>query len=153
MAYQRYKIAKTGTMTDDFYVFTEYKENWQYFFNEPTMTPDAPGNMDKVLDVKAHTVRRGPGDPSPFTRKASVRLFARTAKSKGSSRPGNPYIVAEKNALGSGYKEKRQFALLGDDMDIQAYVKAKAKFQVTLWDHRGGSVTYPGTAVTAAVTP
>lgn len=146
MAYQRYKLAKTGAMTGDVYLFTEFKENWQYFFNETTMTPDAPGEVDKVVNVKSHTVRRGPGDPRPFTRVASSRKFARIAKSKGSARPGNPYIVGEKAALGPGYREKRQFALLGDDLDIQMYVKQKAKFEVVLWDYRGGSKVYPAAA-------
>lgn len=137
MGYNRYKIAKSGSMVGDIYVFTEFEENWKYFFNETTMVVDTPGDVDKIVNVRATSVKRGPGDPSPFTRKATTRIYARHAKNKGSARPGNPYIVAEKNVLGPGYREKRQFAILGRDMDVFAYAKAKAKFIITLWSPNG----------------
>lgn len=143
MAYLRYKLAKTGSMTKDIWLYTEFPKNWQYFFNEPTMTPDAPGDVDKVLTIKQHLVRRGPGDPSPYSRRSHQRFFARTAKSKGSARPGNPYKVGERDPLGPGYLQLRQFAILGTDMDVIAYVKNKAKFQLVLWSPNGWHKTYP----------
>jgi hypothetical protein len=146
MAYSRFVIAKTGSMVKDIIVFTEFKENWQYFFNQATMTPDSPGDIDKIVNVKEHRVRRGPGDPSPYIRKAGTRIFARTAKLKGSARPGNPYVVGEKAALGLGWREKRQFAILGNDMDVIAYARAKAKFEIHLWSPNGGYVVIPGVA-------
>jgi hypothetical protein len=39
--------------------------------------------------------------------------------------------------LTSDAKERRQFALLGDDMDIIAYAKAKAKMLIHVTNHRG----------------
>lgn len=154
MAYQRFKLAKTGSMVSDIWLFTEFKENWQYFFNEPTMTPDSPGDIDKVVTVKAFTRRVGPGAPAKSVSSHS-RYYVRNAKTKGSARPGNPYIITEPAALGAGYRERRQFALLGDDMDIQAYAKAKAKMLIHITDHRGWTSTVPGAAgaQTAQPTP
>lgn len=153
MAYQRYKLAKTGSMVSDIWLFTEFKENWQYFFNEPTMTPDSPGDIDKVVTVKAHSRRVGPGAPAKSVSSHS-RNYVRNPKTKGSARPGNPYIITEPAVLGAGYRERRQFALLGDDMDIQAYAKAKAKFLITITDHRGWTSTIPGApGALAANTP
>jgi hypothetical protein len=153
MAYNRYVLAKSGSMVKDIILFTEFKENWQYFFNEPTMTPDDPGDVDKIVNVKQHTVRRGPGDPSPYIRRAGTRLFARTAKFKGSARPGNPYIVGEKAALGLGWREKRQFAILGNDMDVIAYARAKAKMEIHLWSPNGGYMIIPGVSASALAAP
>lgn len=144
MTYSRYKLAKVGSMTDDIWLYTEFPANWQYFFNETTMTPDGPGDVDKVLTIKQHTVRRGPGDPSPYIRKAHPRKFVRTAKSKGNERPGNPYKIGEKSSLGPGYLELRQFAILGTDMNVLAYVKAKAKFMVTVFSPNGWAKEIPG---------
>jgi hypothetical protein len=144
MGYARYKLAKTGSMVKDLWLFTEFPANWQYFFNEPTMTPVSPGNVDKVLTIKAHTVRRGPGDPAPYSRRSHQRFYARTAKNKGSARPGNPYQIGEPDALGPGYVQLRQFAILGNDMDVIAYVKNKAKFQVVVWSPNGWHKTIPG---------
>jgi hypothetical protein len=137
MSYQRYLIAKTGSMVGDIHVYTEFPENWQYFFNQATMTPDAPGTVDKIVNVRATTVKRGPGDPAPFTRKAHTLMYARNPKSKGSARPGKTYTVAEPNPLGGGYRQKRQFAIQGRDMDIWAYAKAKAKFIIVMWGPNG----------------
>lgn len=145
MAYQRFVLAKTGAMVDDIILFTEFKENWQYFFNESTMTPDAPGDVDKVLNVKQHTRRAGPGAPAKTVRSHS-RYYVRYPKTKGSARPGNPYIVTEPGVLNPGPQERRQFAILGNDMDVQAYAKAKAKFMIQLTDPRGWTNTIPGAA-------
>jgi hypothetical protein len=144
MGYDRYVLAKTGSMTKDIIVFTEFKENWQYFFNEPTMVPDAPGDVDKVVQVKVHKVLRGPGDPNPYTRAAHERFYARSAKTRGSARPGNPYKVGEKEVLGNGYRQLRQFAILGNDMDVLAYCKNKAKFEIRVWSPNGWSLLIPG---------
>lgn len=146
MAYSRFVLAKSGSMVKDLILFTEFKENWQYFFNEGTMVPDSPGDVDKMLDVKQHLVRRGPGDPAPYIRKAHTRIMARSAKNKGSGRPGNTYIIGEKGALGAGWREKRQFALLGNDMDVVAYAKAKAKVLMTIWSPNGWHLEIPAAA-------
>jgi hypothetical protein len=145
MAYQKYVLAKTGSMVDDIYLFTEFKENWQYFFNESTMTPDSPGDVDKVLNVKQHTRRSGPGAPERTVASHS-RYYVRNPKTKGAARPGNPYIITEPAALGSGYRERRQFAILGDDMDVQAYCKAKAKMLIHVTDFRGWTSIIPAAA-------
>jgi hypothetical protein len=143
MAYLRYKLAKVGSMTKDVWLYTEFTANWKYFFNETTMTPDSPGDVDKVLTIKQHVVRRGPGDPAPYVRRSHQRFFARTAKSKGSARPGLTYRIGEKNPLGAGYRELREFSLLGTDMDILAYVRNKAKFEVVVWSPNGWHKTIP----------
>jgi hypothetical protein len=153
MAYDRYILTKTGSMVKDLILFTEFKENWQYFFSETTMTPDSPGDVDKILNIKEHRVSRGPGDPSPYIRKAHTRMFARTAKIKGSSRPGNPYVIGEKAALGLGWREKRQFSILGNDMDVIAYARAKAKYELHIWSPNGGYVIVPAKAPTALAGP
>jgi hypothetical protein len=144
MAYSRFVLLKTGSMTADVILFTEFKENWQYFFNETTMIPDDPGDVDKVLTVKQHLVRRGPGDPAPYIRKMHQRFYARTAKSKGSARPGKTYRIGEKAALGAGYRQLRQFSILGNDMDVLAYCRNKAKFEITVWSPNGWSKVIPG---------
>lgn len=149
MAYSRFKLAKTGSMYRDLFLYTEFKENWQYFFTEATMTPDAPGDVDKVLNVKAHTVRRGPGDPG-YNRAAHSRVYARSAKSKGSARPGKTYIITELAPLG-GIRERRQFSILGNDMDVLAYAKAKAKFEIHIAGENGWTAIVP--AATATATP
>lgn len=156
MAYNKYVLAKTGSMVGDIYLYTEFKENWQYFFSEATMTPDSPGDVDKVLAVKEFKRRRGPGAPER-TVKAHSRYYVRNAKTKGSARPGNPYIISEPNALGGGDRERRQFAIVGDDMDVQAYCKAKAKMQIHVTDPRGWTSVIPGAGApggtAAVVTP
>jgi hypothetical protein len=144
MGYYKFKLPKTGSMVAGITVCTEFKENWQYFFNEPTMTPEAPGEVSKVVDVKMSVVRRGPGDPNPFTRKDTNRFYVRFPKSKGSARPGKTYRVGELNPLGSGYRELRQFSIIGTDMDIFAYAIAKAKFELVLWSPWGSHETIPG---------
>jgi hypothetical protein len=139
MGYQKFVLAKVGGMVNDIAVFTEFKENWQYFFTETTMTPDSPGSVDKVLTIKQHLVRRGPGDPNPYIRKAHQRFFARYPKSKGSARPGYTIHVAEPAVLGPGYREFRQFSVQGDLMDLWAYAQAKAKMRIKLIGPNGWS--------------
>lgn len=152
MAYQRYKLAKTGSMVSDIWLFTEFKENWQYFFTETTMTPDTPGDVDKVVNVRQFTRRVGPGAPA-YTVKAHSRYYVRNAKTKGSARPGNPYIITEPAVLGDGYRERRQFAILGDDMDVQAYCKAKAKMLIHVTDFRGWTSIIPAASGTQSLQP
>jgi hypothetical protein len=137
MAYSKYVLAKSGAMRKDIVVWTEFPANWQYFFNQATMTPDSPGDVDKVLSVKGSAVRRGPGDPAPFQRAGGARIYVRYPKSKGSARPGYKIVVAEHDPLLGGYREKRVFAVGGALMDVWAYAKAKAKFQITLWGPNG----------------
>lgn len=144
MAYDRYKLEKTGSMVGDIWVYTEFKENWQYFFNESTMVPDAPGDVDKVLNIKQHTRRQFPGDAGKTVR-AHSRYYARTAKTKGSARPGRTYTIIEPGVL-VGVREKRQFSILGDDMDIIAYAKAKAKMIIKIKGENGWSVKIQGQA-------
>jgi hypothetical protein len=137
MAYDKFVLAKVGAMVNDIYLFTEFKENWQYFFKETTMVPDLPGSVDKVLTIKQHLVRRGPGDPSPYIRKAHQRFYARYAKHKGSARPGYTITVGEPAALGGGFREFRQFSVLGDLMDLSAYAEAKAKMRIRVTGPNG----------------
>lgn len=144
MSYSRYKLAKTGSMTSDIWLYTEFKENWQYFFTETNMTPDAPGDVDKMVQVKEHKRRRYPGDAGT-TVGAHGRFFVRNAKTKGSARPGKTYTIIEKGALGST-REVRQFSILGDDFDIAAYARAKAKFEVVIKGENGWNLTVPGAA-------
>lgn len=144
MAYDRFMLIKTGSMVSDIWLYTEFKENWQYFFNEPAMTPDAPGDVDKVVTVKQHTRSRYPGDPGKTVTSHS-RYYARTAKTKGSARPGRTYVITEPAALG-GVREQRQFSLLGDDMDILAYAKAKAKMQILIRGENGWAAKVPAAA-------
>jgi hypothetical protein len=136
MAYDKYELAKTGAMLSSIFLYTEFADNWKYFFTEATMTPVTPGKVDKIVTVKAHVRRIGPGAPGKSVI-AHARTFARYSKTKGSARPGNPYIITEPAALGAGYRERRQFALLGDDHDIQAYCQAKAKMLIHVTDFRG----------------
>jgi len=136
MAYHKYTLTKTGSMTKDIHVYTEFKENWQYFFTQPTMTPAIAGSVDKLQNVKQHTRQRGPGAPTHVV-KAHTRYYARNQKTKGSARPGNPYIVGEKAAGGQGWRERRQFAIEGNDMDILAYMKAKAKYEIHVMGPNG----------------
>ena len=150
MAYEKFVLAKTGSMTADIALFTEFKENWQYFFSESTMTPDSPGSVDKVVQVKQHLVRRGPGDPNPYTKKAHDRFYARSSKTKGSARPGNVYTISEDNPTGPGYRERRQFSLLGNDMDILAYARNRAKFKITIKSPNGWSEVVPAASGPAA---
>lgn len=141
--YYKFVLPKEGSMTADIAVYTEFKENWQYFFNEPTMTPDAPGTVDKVVQVKSHTRRSGPGDPGR-TVQAHPRYYARSAKSKGSARPGKTYVIGVKEILGGGYEEKRQFSIQGNDMDILAYARAKAKMQIVIRGENGWAAVVDG---------
>jgi hypothetical protein len=153
MAYDKYVLAKVGGMTKDIYLYTEFKENWQYFFKETTMVPDLPGSIDKVLDVKQHLRRRGPGDPNPITVRATRRFFARYAKTKGSARPGFTIKVGEREALGTGYRELRQFAVQGTLMDLWAYAEAKAKMQLVLWGPNGWSSSVDAAPATQTLAP
>lgn len=149
MSYFRYKLAKTGSMVGDLYLYTEFKENWQYYFNEPTMVEDAPGEVDKVLNIRQHTRKRFPGDAGR-TVKAHSRYFARVAKTKGSARPGRTYWIIEPNVLDGGNRQVRQFSIVGTDMDVEAYAKAKAKFMIKIkgengWSSRVNGVVGGGT--------
>lgn len=137
MSYNSYKIEKTGGMVAPIVVHTSYPKNWQYFFNQPVMTPESLGNVDRVITVRSASVRRGPGDPNPYTRRGGERFYVRYDKKKGSARPGQTFKVGELNPMGSGYRQLRQFAISGDLMDVWAYAHAKAKFQLTLWGPNG----------------
>lgn len=149
MAYKKYLLAKTGSMVKDIFLFTEFPENWEYFFSESNMVPDTPGDVDKVLNVKQHTRRAGPGAPAKTVASHS-RYYVRNAKTKGAARPGNPYIITEPAVLGSGYRERRQFAIAGNDMDVIAYCKAKAKMLIQVTDYRGWTIEIPAYSATAA---
>lgn len=153
MAYEKYVLAKTGSMTAPIELFTEFKENWQYFFSESSMTPASPGTVDKVVTVKQHLVHRGPGDPNPYTKKAHERFYARSSKTKGSARPGNVYTITEDAPLGPGYRERRQFSLLGNDMDVLAYARNKAKFKITIKSPNGWSEVIQGASGQPQVAP
>jgi hypothetical protein len=146
MAWKTYTLTKSGAMTDDIRVHTEFPANWKYFFNEATMTPDSYGEVDKVLQVVQHTVRRGPGDPKPYSRRGHERFYVRYDKRKGSARPGYTIHIGEENALGGGYREYRQFAVDGDLMNLWAYAKAKARFKITLWGPNGWHEEIPAAA-------
>ena len=151
MSYKTFILPKTGSMTGDIVVYTEFKENWQYFFNEPTMTPAAIGAVDKVLTVRAHTVSRGPGDPSPYTRGSTQRFYAKPDGLKGSARPGRTWKVGEEDPLGDGYMQLREFAIKGTILNMKAYAKNKAKFQITLWAPSGRYWVIPGATGQPAV--
>jgi hypothetical protein len=151
MAYDRYVLSKVGGMTKDIILYTEFPANWKYFFNEATMIPDAPGTVDKVLQVKQSARRRGPGDPSPFVVRAHSRIQSYYPKTKGSARPGETYRVGERAPLGTGYRELRQFAITGEIMNVWAYAKAKAKFELILWGPNGWSSEIPAAGAGALV--
>lgn len=145
MAYDTYILAKSGAMTAPLKLYTEFKENWQYFFSEGTMTPDSAGEVSKVVSVAATAVRRGPGDPHPFLRRGTQRFHVRYPKSKGSARPGQTYRVAERDPMNPGkYRELRQFSISGNIMDVWAYAIQKAKFQIVLWGPNGWSSEIDG---------
>ena len=146
MAYETFILTKSAGMTKDIKLYTEYKENWQYFFTETSMVPHNPGSVDKVLNVKAHKRMRGPGDANPYDVKTTQRFYARVAKSKGSARPGFEITVGEKNVTVGAtrpWKQLRQFSILGNLMDLDAYIRSKAKMQITVWGPNGWHETVP----------
>jgi hypothetical protein len=150
--YYKFVLAKTGSMTADIAVYTEYKENWQYFFNQATMTPDSPGDVDKIVQVKEHNRRRGPGDSGTKVI-AHPRKYVRSPKSKGSARPGKTWVVTEPAVMGGGYRERRQFSIQGLDMDVIAYAKAKAKFLLHLTNEAGWTSKIDGATTQTVTTP
>ena len=155
MAYETFILTKTAGMTKDIKLFTEFKENWQYFFTETAMVPHNPGSTDKVLTIKAHKRLRGPGDPNPIDVKQTQRFYARVAKTKGSARPGFEITVGEKNgspAATRPWRELRQFSILGNLMDLDAYIRSKAKMQITVWGPNGWHETVPAAGSGGAIT-
>ena len=152
MAYAKYVIAKVGAMTQDIAVYTEFPANWQYFFNQPTMVPDSPGNVDKVQTVRQLSRRRGPNDPNPITVRAHERFYARYPKVKGTARPGYTIRIGEPQTVGlSPYRELRQFSVKGNLMDLWAYAEAKAKMKIILWGPNGWREEIPAATGSTAL--
>ena len=92
-----------------------------------------PGGTDQQWDRKGGSVRRYPGDPSPYTRKA---ITYTVLSQKGGNRgilPGRPFTVEyEVGASTPKIKKVVQFTLVGPWTSFHAWAGTKAKVNMTI---------------------
>jgi len=149
MGYKRYNL-KGGTVTKDSFIYVDEDglTNWKYFFSgDPT--PDTGGAVDRVSQVKSHTVNEGPGNAlypnTRFTRREHTRRSWSMPSWKGSARPGITIHVGEPDPLNADqWRERRQFAYKGALIDLINYAKNKAKFELVITSEAGRNYLIEG---------
>ena len=124
--------------------FTLYAElaNINYFIKTPLTASDVASFTNKQVDVKAHTRRRYPGDPSPINVSASRREFlVDPTRKSGTGLPGREVVLVADAGLPG--EERRAFTLKGRWVDFHAWLVANAKMQIVAYNNTGANSTIP----------
>ena len=101
--------------------------NINYFLKTP-LTPDsAEGIVNKTTTRKSASVRRYKGDPAPYTRPGgTVEFMYDPGRIDLQTLPGRPVVLVANG-------ERRQFSLVGDVMDLHAFLVTNAKYDMKLY--------------------
>ena len=114
--------------------------NINYFLKTALTPASAEGVVNKQANVKERTVRRYPGDPTPYRIPAGTREYLYDpGRRNGNATPGQPFI------LDDGV-EKRSFTFTGPFTDLHAFLVGDAKMDFRVFSP---SASYDITAVDA----
>lgn len=98
------------------------------YFLKTSLTPDSVGGVvNDTTTRKESKVRRYVGDPTPFTRPGGpMRYMYDPGRIDLQTLPGRSFILDDGT-------EKRQFTLVGDVMDLHAFLVTEAKADLKLY--------------------
>ena len=101
--------------------------NINYFLTTP-LTPAGEGTIvNKTSNVKAHSRRQYPQDPSTINVSASTRTYmVDPGRKVGNALPGSPFILDDGT-------EKRQFTFTGNVVDLHAFLLSDVKEETKLY--------------------
>lgn len=101
--------------------------NINYFLTTP-LTPAGEGTIvNKTANVKAHSRRQYPQDPSTINVSASTRTYmVDPGRKVGNALPGSPFILDDGT-------EKRQFTFTGNVVDLHAFLLSDVKAETKLY--------------------
>ena len=101
--------------------------NINYFLTTP-LTPAGEGTIvNKTANVKAHSRRQYPQDPSTINVSASTRTYmVDPGRKVGNALPGSPFILDDGT-------EKRQFTFTGNVVDLHAFLLSDVKEETKLY--------------------
>ena len=112
--------------------------NINYFLKTELAPASAAGAQTKTANVKERTVRRYPGDTTPYRVPAGTREYLYDpGRRNGNATPGKPFI------LDDGV-EKRAFTYTGPFTDLHAFFVGDAAMDLRLFSP---SASYDITAV------
>lgn len=102
-------------------------DNLNYFLTT-TLTPDAAeGTTNNNVTVKAHSRRQYPGDIITMNVSGHSRTYMTDPGRKvGSALPGKPFILDDGT-------EKRQFTMVGNVVDLHAFLSSDIKKECKLY--------------------
>lgn len=117
--------------------------NINYFLNT-TLSPDSAGGAEnRTKEIPQRSVRRFPGDPTPFTIPSTTATYLYDpGRRNGSATPGKEMI------LDDGI-EKRVFTYTGPWTDVHAFLVGDAKMDLAAYSE---SARYDIKAVSAGQT-
>lgn len=99
-------------------------ENINYFLNSPLAPDSASGVENRTRAVPQRSVRRYPGDPTPYTVAPTTAVFIHDpGRRNGSATPGRQMI------LDDGV-EKRSFTYTGPWTDVHSFLVGAAKMDL-----------------------
>jgi len=101
--------------------------NINYFLTTP-LTPAGEGTIvNKTANVKAHSRRQYPQDPSTINVSVSTRTYmVDPGRKVGNALPGSPFILDDGT-------EKRQFTFTGNVVDLHAFLLSDVKAETKLY--------------------
>jgi hypothetical protein len=116
-----------------FTIFGE-TDNINYFLDTP-LTPDAAqGAYNVTSSVKSHTRRQYPGDVTLINVSSHPRVsLVDPSQTSGNALPGRPFVLAEVG----GDKQRRQFTLKGQVIDLHSFLSSEAAFDLNLHTSSG----------------
>jgi len=101
--------------------------NINYFLTTPLVPAGEGTIVNKTSNVKAHSRRQYPQDPSTINVSASTRTYmVDPGRKVGNALPGSPFI------LDAG-TEKRQFTFTGNVVDLHAFLLSDVKEETKLY--------------------
>jgi hypothetical protein len=125
-------------------IFAE-TDNINYFLNNPLEADIISGPENRQATVKTHTRRQYPGDVTKINVSATTKTFlVDPSRTSGRALPGRPFKLREVG----GNKEFRSFTVRGRVIDLHAFLRAEAAFQMKFYTADGAKHTIP--AATAA---
>jgi len=101
--------------------------NINYFLTTPLVPAGEGTIVNKTSNVKAHSRRQYPQDPSTINVSASTRTYmVDPGRKVGNALPGSPFILDDGT-------EKRQFTFTGNVVDLHAFLLSDVKEETKLY--------------------
>jgi hypothetical protein len=112
--------------------------NINYFLENDLEADAADGPSNQQVEVKSHTRRQYPGDPSPVNVDGSQREFlVDPSRRSGNALPGKNFSLKAYNAQ-NVLLEHRFFTYQGTYRDLHAYLFTRCTYKTHLYNHTGG---------------